>query len=66
VRRVICKIDSRLRVGHLNNEYQIKDPMLLQYYHQVQDIMDTDFDEILIQHVRRGDNARADALSKLA
>jgi len=40
--------------------------MVLQYYHLVRDIMDTSFVEILMQHVPRGDNARADGLSKLA
>jgi len=55
-----------LIVGHLNDEYQIKDPMLLHYYHLVRDIMSSSFDEITIQHIPRGDNTRADALSKLA
>lgn len=29
VRRLTCKIDSRLTIRHINDEYQIKDPMLL-------------------------------------
>ena len=27
--------DSELTIGHLNDEFQIKDPILLQYYHLV-------------------------------
>ena len=35
VKTLTCKIDSKLTVGHLNDEFQIKDPTLLQYYHLV-------------------------------
>jgi len=31
--RVVYRTNSKLTMGHLNNEYQIKDSMLLQYYH---------------------------------
>ena len=34
-RKLICKTDSKLTVGHLNDDYQVKDAMLLQYYHTV-------------------------------
>jgi len=33
VKTLTCKTDSKLTVGHLNDEFQIKDPILLQYYH---------------------------------
>jgi len=66
VRRLACKIDSKLTMGHLNDEYQIKNPMLLQYYHLVRDVMNSSFDEITIQHIPRGDNMRVKTLSKLA
>jgi len=29
VKSLTCKIDSKLTVGHLNDEFQIKDPTLL-------------------------------------
>jgi len=31
VKTLTCKTDSKLTVGHLNDEFQIKDPILLQY-----------------------------------
>ena len=64
--RIICKTDSKLMVDHFNNEYQIKDPMLLQHYHLNRDIISTSFNEVWIQHVPKGDNVRADTVSKLA
>jgi len=66
VRTLTCKMDSKLTMGHLNDEIQIKDVTLLQYYHLVRNIMKSGFDEVKIQHILRGDNTRADALSKLA
>jgi len=33
VKSLTCKTDSKLTIGHLNDEFQIKDPTLLQYYH---------------------------------
>jgi len=53
-------------VGHLINEFKIKDATLLQYCHLVDNIMKSCFDEVTIQHIHRGDNTRADALSQLA
>ena len=35
VKTLTCKTDSKLIVGNLNDEFQIKDPTLLQYYHLV-------------------------------
>ena len=35
VKTLTCKTDSKLTVGHLNDEFHIKDPTLLQYYHLV-------------------------------
>jgi len=60
-----CKTDSRLIVGYLNDEFQIKDAGLLQYYHLVRHIINSNFDGVKIQHILRGDNTRADTLSKL-
>ena len=39
VRTLTCKTDSKLTVGHLNDEFQIKDPILLQYYHLVRAVI---------------------------
>ncbi|XP_027911521.1 uncharacterized protein LOC114170230 [Vigna unguiculata] len=63
--KLLCKTDSKLTVGHLNGDYQIKDPTLTQYYHMVVPLTEH-FDTFQIQHVPRSDNTRADILSKLA
>jgi len=65
VTRIICRTDSRLTVGHLTGEFQVKDPLLLQYYHIVTNILQG-FEEYKIEHVPRASNIRADILSKLA
>ena len=64
-RNLLCKTDSKLTVGHLNGEYQIKDPTLSQYYHMVMSLIEH-FETFQIQHVPRSNNTRADILSKLA
>ena len=66
VKSLTCKTDSKLTVGHLNDEFQIKDPTLLQYYHLVRAVIQSAFDQVRIQHILRIDNIRANILSKLA
>jgi len=53
-------------VGHLNDEFQIKDPTLLRYYHLVRAVIQSAFDQVRIEHILRTDNIKADILSKLA
>jgi len=62
----MCKTDYKLTVGHLNDEFQIKDPNLLQYYHLVRNVIQSAFERVCIQHIPRSENVRADILSKLA
>jgi len=66
VKTLTCKTDSKLTVGHLNDEFQIKDPILLQYYHLVRTFIKSAFERVRIEHIPRTDNIRADILSKLA
>jgi len=66
VKTLMCKTDSKLTVGHLNDEFQIKDPILLQYYHLVRAVIQSAFERVRIEHIPRTDNIRADILSKLA
>jgi len=66
VKSLTCKTDSKLAVGHLNDEFQIKDPTLLQYYHLVRAVIQSAFDQVCIQHIPRTNNIKADILSKLA
>jgi len=65
VTRIICRTDLRLTVGHLTGEFQVKDPLLLQYYHIVTNILQG-FEEYKIEHVPKASNVRVDILSKLA
>jgi len=66
VKKLTCKTDSKLTVGHLNDEFQIKDPILQQYYHLVRAIIQSAFEQVRVEHIPRTDNVRADILSKLA
>ena len=66
VKKLTCKTDSKLTVGHLNDEFQIKDPILQQYYHLVRAIIQSAFEQVCVEHIPRTDNVRADILSKLA
>jgi len=66
VKKLTCKTDSKLTVGHLNDEFQIKDPILQQYYHLVRAIIQSSFEQVRVEHIPRTDNVRADILSKLA
>jgi len=66
VKMLTCKTDSKLTVGHLNDEFQIKDPIFLQYYHLVRVVIQSAFERVRIEHISRIDNIRADILSKLA
>ena len=53
-------------MDHLNDESQIKDPTLLQYYHLVRKVIQYAFEQVCIQHILRSENVKADILSKLA
>jgi len=64
-RKVLCKTDSKLTVGHLNGEYQVKDTLLSQYYHTITTLIEH-FETFKIEHVPRSNNTKADILSKLA
>jgi len=65
VRCLRCQTDSQLVSGQMNGEYQAREP-LLQKYHNMTKELALQFEDISIVHVPRGDNARADILSKLA
>jgi len=66
VKKLTCKIDSKLTVSHLNDEFQIKDPILLQYYHLVRAVIQSAFEQVHVEHIPRTDDVRADILSKWA
>jgi len=62
---IVCRSDSQLTVGHVTGEFQVKDPLLLKYYHQVQKLL-RGFSSTRMEHIKLEHNARADLLSKLA
>lgn len=64
-RKLRCNTDSRLVVGQVQGEYQVKDDLLLQYYHKVVKAI-KEFEEVTLHHIPRAKNARDDRLSKLA
>ena len=49
-RKVEFKTDSQLTVGHINGEYQVKDSLLLKYYHRVVDIL-ANFESVTVCHI---------------
>jgi ribonuclease HI len=53
--------DSELLVKQMNGEYRVKHPDLLPLYEDANRLKRA-FDRVTITHVRRGQNARADAL----
>jgi len=63
-RRLKCNTGSRLVVGQVQGEYQVKDDLLLQYYHKVVEAM-KEFEEVTIHHIPQAENAIVDRLSKL-
>jgi len=65
IANLICKSDSRLVIRQLTEEYEVRETLLQQYFHFVKNIL-TRIKEVSFQQVRRENNTRADALSRLA
>ena len=57
--------DSQLAVTQINNEARVLDPKLQEYREELLKLQ-ADFRKMTIQHIPRGQNSQADALSKLA
>ena len=51
VKSLTCKTNSKLTVGHLNDEFQIEDLALLQYYHLVCAVIQSAFEQVHIKHI---------------
>ncbi|XP_061376471.1 uncharacterized protein LOC133318480 [Gastrolobium bilobum] len=64
-RKVQVFSDSQLVTSQIEGKYQAKGLLLMKYLSRVREIM-ADFDEVRITHIPRGENSRADILSKLA
>ena len=64
-REVTCKSDSQLVVSQIKGEFEVKEPLLQRYYHTVSNAI-AKFDKVVVEHIPRQENERADALSRLA
>ncbi|XP_020205543.1 uncharacterized protein LOC109790741 [Cajanus cajan] len=64
-RRLLCWTDSQIVSEQVNNNFQVKDPNLLCYYHLFHN-MCSNFDEVQVWHTPRENNERADQLARLA
>lgn len=60
--RVHVHADSELMVKQMKGEYKVKNSELRDLYRQARDLADQFHGGVSFQHVRRGDNKRADAL----
>ncbi|XP_061345883.1 uncharacterized protein LOC133291613 [Gastrolobium bilobum] len=56
--------DSQLVTSQIEGKYQAKGPLLMKYLNKVREIM-AEFEEVKVTHIPRGENSRADILSKL-
>ena len=50
-REVVCKSDSQLVVGQIKCEFEVKEPLLQQYYHTVDNSI-VKFDKVTVEHIR--------------
>nr|KYP55427.1 Uncharacterized protein Mb2253c family [Cajanus cajan] len=64
VKKVRCWTDSKIMAEQVNDNFQVKDSNMLQYYHLFQKLKD-DFTKDQIRHVLRSNNERADQLARL-
>jgi len=63
--KLSCKTDSKLMVGYIIGEYQVKNHLLIQHYHKVKSIIQ-EFGMSEIEHIPREKNTKVDSLSNLA
>ncbi|GJS88455.1 reverse transcriptase domain-containing protein [Tanacetum coccineum] len=65
VRNLEANVDSRLVANHVLGEYVAKEDNMIQYLDKTKSLIQS-FDRFTIRQVPRGDNKKADALSKIA
>lgn len=61
IRRLAVRMDSELVVKQISGEYRVKHPGLQPLYQRVRRLL-SQFDAVDVRHVRRKDNALADAV----
>jgi ribonuclease HI len=62
---ILVYMDSELVVRQMNGQYRVKDESLRETYNEAQ-LLVRQLPKVTIQHVRRGQNARADRLANEA
>jgi ribonuclease HI len=62
---ILVYMDSELVVRQMNGQYRVKDELLRRIYNEAQ-LLVRQLPKVTIQHVRRGQNARADKLANEA
>nr|GEW67532.1 reverse transcriptase domain-containing protein [Tanacetum cinerariifolium] len=65
VKNLQANVDSKLVVNQVNETYIAKEPGMIKYLEKVK-ILASTFKEFFIKQVPRGENKKADALSKMA
>nr|KYP64946.1 Retrovirus-related Pol polyprotein from transposon 17.6 [Cajanus cajan] len=63
--RIKCRTDSKVVAEQVGGNFQVKDHTMLRYYHAYQKLK-ANFQEVLVEHIPREDNTRADQLARLA
>ncbi|GJY36867.1 reverse transcriptase domain-containing protein, partial [Tanacetum coccineum] len=62
---LVIFVDSQLLVNQIKGTYAAKQPTIKEYLQKTKEAL-KDFDSYTIEHIRRNQNKKADALSKLA
>ncbi|XP_076888867.1 uncharacterized protein LOC143539434 [Bidens hawaiensis] len=64
-KRIQAHVDSLLVANQVNGDYESKDPKMIEYLKKTKELLQG-FQEAKVVHIPRGQNKKADALSKLA
>lgn len=64
-RRVVARADSQLLIRQLEGAYRVKQAHLRPLFERARDLLGS-YEEVVLEHVRREDNAEADALVNAA
>jgi ribonuclease HI len=65
VKKLVVHSDSELLVKQMNGEYRVKNPDLLDLYHEAKRLIGR-FERVTLSHIRREQNKRADELGNEA
>lgn len=63
--KVHVNSDSQIVVNKINGSYEVREPQLKQYLQRVRTLIKA-FQHVVVHHIPRSQNKRADALSKFA